>query len=45
MKEKEIDYEDIFYMTEINENPIIKDEDYLLTHDLSDLLDLSEYQK
>ena len=44
LKEKEVDYEDIFYMTEINETPIIKDEDYLLTHDLCDLPGLSEYQ-
>ena len=45
LKEKEVDYEDIFYMTEIKETPIIKDEDYLLTHDLCDLPGLSEYQK
>ena len=31
-------------MTEINETPIIKDENYLLTHDLCDLPGLSEYQ-
>ena len=45
LKEKEVNYGDIFYMTEINETPIIKDEDYLLTHDLCDLPGLSEYQK
>ena len=38
------DYENIFYMTEINESPFIKDEEYLLTHDLCDIPGLSEYQ-
>ena len=40
-----IDYEDIFYMTEINDSPFIKDKKYLLTHDLCDIPGLSEYQK
>ena len=35
-------YEDIFYMTEINKSPFIKDENYLLTHDLCDVPGLSE---
>ena len=43
--EPTINYEDLFYMTEIGESPFIKDEDYLLTHDLCDIPGLSEYQK
>ena len=39
-----INYEEIFYMTEINDSPFIKDKSYLLTHDLCDLPGLSEYQ-
>ena len=42
--EKEIDYENIFYMTETNEEPFIKDKNYLLNHDLCDMPGLSEYQ-
>ena len=38
-------YEEIFYMTEINESPFIKDKKYLLTHDLCDIPGLYEYQK
>ena len=41
----ETKYEDIFYMTEINEIPFIKDKDFLLTHDLCDIPGLNEYQK
>ena len=37
-------YEDIFYMTEINDAPFIKDKNYLLNHDLCDIPGLSEYQ-
>ena len=37
-------YENIFYMTEINDCPFIKDKKYLLTHDLCDIPGLSEYQ-
>ena len=37
-------YEDIFYMTEINEAPFFKDKDFLLSHDLCDIPGLSEYQ-
>ena len=43
--EPTVNYEDIFYMTEIGESPFIKDEKYLLTHDLCDIPGLSEYQK
>lgn len=43
-KEHLIYYEDLFYMTEINTKPFIKDEKYLLTHDLCDIPGLSEYQ-
>ena len=43
-KEAEINYEDIFYMTELNEVEFIKDKEYLLTHDLCDIPGLSEYQ-
>ena len=39
-----INYEEIFYMTEINDSPFIKDKKYLLTHDLCDIPGLSEYQ-
>ena len=31
-------------MTEINDEPFIKDKKYLLTHDLCDVPGLSEYQ-
>ena len=34
---KEIKYENIFYMTEINNSPFIKDEEFLLKHDLVDI--------
>ena len=37
-------YEEIFYMTEINYSPFIKDKNYLLTHDLCDVPGLSEAQ-
>ena len=40
----QINYEDIFYMTELNEVEFIKDKQYLLTHDLCDVPGLSEYQ-
>ena len=39
-----IDYNNIFYMTEINKAEFIKDKEYLLTHDLCDIPGLSEYQ-
>jgi len=39
-----IDYNNIFYMTEINKAEFIKDKEYLLTHDLRDIPGLSEYQ-
>ena len=39
-----MNYEDIFYMTELNEVEFIKDKEYLLTHDLCDIPGLSEYQ-
>ena len=38
-----IEYEDIFYMTEINEAPFFKDKYYLLSHDLCDIPGLLEY--
>ena len=40
-----VNYEDIFYMTEINNAIFIKDKEYLLTHDLCDIPGLSEYQE
>ena len=43
--EPKVNYEEIFYMTEINEAKFIKDKDYLLTHDLCDIPGLSEYQE
>ena len=41
-KETNINFEKNFYMTEINESPFIKDENYLLSHDLCDIPGLSE---
>ena len=41
---KDINYEDIFYMLEINNSPFIKDKEYLLNHDLCDIPGLSEFQ-
>ena len=43
--ETNIDYEDLFYMTEINTEPFIQDKDYLKNHDLCDIPGLSEYQE
>ena len=40
-----VDYDDIFYMTEINNIGFLKDEQYMLTHDLCDIPGLSEYQE
>ena len=34
-------YEDIFYMTEINQMPFIKDKEFFLTHDLCDIPGMS----
>ena len=42
---KNINYEELFYMTEINSEPFIKDKEYLAEHDLCDIPGLSEYQK
>ena len=39
-----IKYEDIFYMTEVNEVQFIKDKKFLLNHDFCDIPGLSEYQ-
>ena len=44
-KIKNVDYDDIFYMTEINNIGFLKDEKYMLTHDLCDIPGLSEYQE
>ena len=44
-EDKDFNYENIFYMTEINDSPFIKDKEYLLTHDLCDIPGLSEYQE
>jgi len=41
----QVEYEEIFYMTEINDAKFVKDKDYLLTHDLCDIPGLSEYQE
>ena len=46
LSEKEIiDYDNIFYITEINSTGFIQDPNYLLSHDLCDIPGLSEYQK
>ena len=44
-EKKMIDYNDIFYITEINSIGFIKDENYMTTHDLCDIPGLSEYQE
>ena len=44
-EKNKIDYDDIFYITEINSTGFIKDKDYMLTHDLCDIPGLSEYQE
>ena len=44
-EDSDFNYENIFYMTEINDSPFIKDKEYLLTHDLCDIPGLSEYQE
>ena len=44
-EDSDFNYENIFYMTEINESPFIRDKEYLLTHDLCDIPGLSEYQE
>ncbi len=41
----QVNYEEIFYMTEINDAKFLKDKEYLLTHDLCDIPGLSEYQE
>ncbi len=38
-------YEELFYMTELNEPGFIRDKEYALTHDLCDIPGLSESQK
>ena len=38
-------YEDIFYMTEINQVEFIKDKNYLLNHDFCDIPGVSVYQE
>ena len=43
-KESRKNYDNIFYMTEINDSPFIKDKEYLLNHDLCDIPGLSEEQ-
>ena len=43
-KESKKNYDNIFYMTEINDSPFIKDKEYLLNHDLCDIPGLSEEQ-
>ena len=43
-KEREKNYDNIFYMTEINDSPFIRDEKYLSEHVLCDIPGLSEEQ-
>ena len=45
VNEKNINYEELFYMTEINSEPFIRDKEYLAEHDLCDIPGLSEYQE
>ena len=40
-----INYEDLFYMTEINTEPFIQDKEYLKDHYFCDIPGLSEYQE
>ena len=43
LKDKfKVEYEDLFYMTEINEAPFFIDKEYLLSHDLCDIPGLNE---
>ena len=44
-KLKTVNYDNIFYMTEINSIGFLRDEQYMLTHDLCDIPGLSEYQE
>ena len=44
-KQNNVDYDDIFYITEINSPGFIEDIEYLLSHDLCDIPGLSEYQE
>ena len=43
--EKNLNYEEIFYLLEINSEPFIKDKEYLESHYLCDIPGLSEYQE
>ena len=43
--DSQFNYENIFYVTELNDSPFIQDKEYLLTHDLCDIPGLSEYQE
>ena len=43
LKEKNVPFEDIFYMTEVGEVALIKDMEYLEKYDLVDIPGLSEY--
>ena len=42
---KQIKYEDLFYMIELNSKPFIRDKEYLESHYLCDIPGLSEYQE
>ena len=44
-KANRVNYDNIFYMTEINSLGFLRDEQYMLTHDLCDIPGLSEYQE
>ena len=43
LKQKNAPFEEIFYMTEVGEVSLIKDEEYLKNYDLVDIPGLSEY--
>ena len=43
LKKKNAPFEEIFYMTEVGEVSLIKDEEYLKNYDLVDIPGLSEY--
>ena len=44
-KNREISYEELFYMIEIGENNFIEDKEYLKNYDLVDIPGVSEYTK
>ena len=44
-RKKEINYKDIFYITEVKDVEFLKDKEYLKTHDFCDIPGLSEFEE